>query len=227
MWYPTMRPNFTPYEEKGSIEKVRVNLNETTYKIAVPAYVWDAGIKSLADLNDFADEFDYKIIGIEPGNEGNQIMIDAIKADIYNLKDWELVESSTSAMMVALGKATKNKKWMAFLGWEPHWMNLEYDIKYLEDPEKIWGEGEVVYSIARDGLKEDVPEVYEFLSQFKVTPKMQNDWIYEYGKNERDPDEVAKEWIANHLNIVDQWVYGVESLNGERARNVIRSSFTY
>src|SRR6056297_3518157 len=33
MWYPTMRPNFTPYQEKGTIEKVRVNLNETIYKI--------------------------------------------------------------------------------------------------------------------------------------------------------------------------------------------------
>ncbi len=225
MWYPTMRPNFTPYQEKGTIEKVRVNLNETIYKIAVPEYVWNKGVKSLADLNNHADKFDYKIIGIEPGNEGNQIMIDAIADNTYNLKEWELIEGSTAAMMAALGKATKNNEWIAFLGWEPHWMNLEYDIKYLDDPEKIWGEGEVVYTIARDGYKEDMPEVYKFLMQFKVTPKMQNDWIYEYGKKKRDPDEVAIEWIQNNLNVVDQFVYGVNSLDDQRARDVIRKRF--
>jgi glycine betaine/proline transport system substrate-binding protein len=225
MWYPTMRPNFTPYEEKGTIEKVRVNLDETTYKIAVPEFVWNAGVKSLADLNKHADKFNHVIVGIEPGNEGNQIMIDAIENNTYNLKDWELMESSTTAMMVAVGKAIRDNQWIAFLGWEPHWMNLEYDIKYLDDPEKIWGEGEVVYTIARSGFKEEMPNVYGLLKQIKVTPNMQNDWIYEYGKKERDPDEVAIEWIKNNLDIVDQWVYEVESINGERARDVIRSYF--
>jgi len=215
-------------EASAFISAVYINgfdLDETTYKIAVPEFVWNAGVKSLADLNKHADKFNHVIVGIEPGNEGNQIMIDAIENNTYNLKDWELMESSTTAMMVAVGKAIRDNQWIAFLGWEPHWMNLEYDIKYLDDPEKIWGEGEVVYTIARSGFKEEMPNVYGLLKQIKVTPNMQNDWIYEYGKKERDPDEVAIEWIKNNLDIVDQWVYEVESINGERARDVIRSYF--
>ncbi len=223
MWYPTQRPNFEPYKEKGTVGMVGVNLNETTYKLAVPTYVWEAGVKSIADLNKYSEKFDYKIIGIEPGNEGNQIMIDAIENNDYNLKDWELVEGSTSAMMAAVGRATNKQEWIVFLGWEPHWMNIEYDITYLEDPKKIWGENEVVYTIARSGFEEEMPNIYKFLTQFKVTPQIQNDWIYEYGNKKRDVEEVAREWIKDNLNVVDQWVYGVESVAGDRARNVIRS----
>lgn len=226
MWWPTMRPNFTPYDEKGSIEKVGLNLDETIYKLAVPSYVYEAGVQSIADLNDYADKFNHQIIGIEPGNEGNQIMIDAIADNTYDLAGWEVVEGSTVAMMTTLENAVRDDEWMVFLGWEPHWMNLAYDISYLDDPELIWGdEDQVVYTIARSGFDTASPTVYQFLTQFKVTPELQNEWIYEYGKMRRAPEEVAKEWISNNLKVVDQWVYSLRAIDGERARDAVRSIF--
>lgn len=226
MWWPTMRPNFTPYDEKGSIQKVGLNLDETVYKLAVPSYVWDGGVHSIADLNTYAHQFNRQIIGIEPGNEGNQIMIDAIADDIYDLAGWELVEGSTVAMMATLENAVRDEEWMVFLGWEPHWMNLAYDIAYLDDPEKIWGdEDQVVYTIARAGFESDSPNVYEFLRQFTVTPELQNEWIYEYGKMRRAPEDVAREWVANNLRLVDQWVYSLQTVDGERARDAIGRNY--
>jgi len=225
-WLPTMKLYLEPYFKEGSIVPVTTNLNETIYTLAVPKYVWDAGIHSEEDLHKYADKFGRRIIGIEPGNEGNQIMINAIKDNTYNLAKWELVECSTVAMLAGVKKAIKNKDWIVFLGWSPHWMNMVFDIKYLEDPLEIWGPPgtEIVKTITRTGFKEDMPNVYKFLEQFKVTPEIQNEWIYEYGFNKKHQDEIAKKWIENNLRVVDLWVYGVKSITGERARDAIRDA---
>ncbi|MCK4419834.1 glycine/betaine ABC transporter substrate-binding protein, partial [Candidatus Aerophobetes bacterium] len=58
----------------------------------------------------------------------------------------------------------------------------------------------------------------------KVTPEMQNEWIYGYGREERPADEVAEEWIKNNLKVVDLWVYGIKSVDGGRARDAIREA---
>lgn len=225
-WLPTMKSISDKYFKDGSIVPVTVNLNETIYTLAVPQYAWEAGVKSHADLHKFADKFDKKIIGIEPGNDGNQIVAKMIADNIYKLKDWELVESSSEAMMITVGSALKKKEWVVWLGWSPHWMNLAYDIKYLEDPENMWGsEPEIVKTVARAGLKADNPNVYKFFTQFKVTPELQNDWISQYSRQKQKPREVAQKWIQENLGIVDQWLYGVTAANGEtRGRDAIRNA---
>ena len=44
----------------------------------MPTYVADAGVKSLTDIGKYKDKFDGKIYGIEPGNDGNRIILDMI-----------------------------------------------------------------------------------------------------------------------------------------------------
>lgn len=224
-WLPTMKSISDKYFQDGSVIALAVNLDETVYTLAVPKYVWDAGVKSQADLNKFADKFEHKIIGIEPGNDGNKIVLDMIKNNVYNLKDWKLIEGSAEAMMIAVGSAIKKHEWVCWLGWSPHWMNLTFDIKYLKDPEHMWGtEPEVVKTVARADLKEYSPNVYKLFTQFKVTPDIQNSWIDEYSHQKKKPEEVAEGWIKDNLDVVDQWVYGVTSVDGKRARDAIRQS---
>ena len=224
-WLPTMMSIVDKYFQNGSIVSVAVNLDETIYTLAIPKYAWDAGVKSHADLNKFADRFGSKIIGIEPGNDGNKLVLDMIKNNTYDLHKWELVESSAEAMMIAVGTAFKQKQWVVWLGWSPHWMNMAYEIKYLKDPQQIWGsEPEIVRTVSRAGLDKDNPNVFKLFSQIRVTPEIQNGWIDEYSRKKRKAEEVAKEWIRNNLGIVDQWVYGVTSADGERARDAIRKA---
>ncbi len=224
-WVPTMKSMVNKYLEEGSIVEITVNLNQTVYTLAVPAYAWEAGVKSHADLDQFGDKFNKKIIGIEPGNDGNQIVLDMIKNDTYGLGDWELIESSSEAMMVSVGSAIKKMEWVVWLGWSPHWMNLAYDIHYLDDPENVWGsEPEVVKTMARSGLEKENPNIFKLFTQFKVTPEVQNSWINQYSREKQKPEAVAKEWIKNNLGIVDQWVYGVNSADGQRARDAIRKA---
>lgn len=234
-WIPTMLSYLEPYFEKGTINKLAINLNETVYRNAVPKYVWDAGVHSLADLDKpkYRDKFDLndngkpEFYGIEPGNEGNKIDIDAIENDTYGLGDWEFISSSTAGMLSQVKEAAKNEDWIVFLGWKPHWMNIEWNLKYLKDPKRIWPEPgkEVVWTLSRTGLKEDMPNVHRFFNQFEVTPAWQSDWIYEYTYAENKPEDVAETWIKNHLDAVDLMVYGVESVDGKRARDVIRAKY--
>ncbi|SJZ69484.1 ABC transporter substrate-binding protein [Selenihalanaerobacter shriftii] len=224
-WLPTMKVNFKPYQEKGIVENVAVNLEEALYQTAVPKYVWEAGVKSMADLHKYADKFDHRVVGLEPGNDGNQIIINAIENNTYKLKDWELVSGSTAAMLSAVGKATKTKEWIAFHGWKPHWMNIKYDLKYLKDPEGIWGDNDRVYSAARPELKEGMPNFYKFLEQFKVNAQIQSKWILEYQKKGRPAEKVAQEWIKNNLDLVKEWVEGMETVDGNNAVETIEQQF--
>lgn len=224
-WLPTMKSMAEKYLQEGALVAVTVNLDETIYTLAVPEYAWEAGVKSHADLVDFADKFDRKIIGIEPGNDGNQIVLDMIENNTYGLKDWKLIESSAEAMMISVSTAIKQKEWVVWLGWSPHWMNLAFDIKYLEDPLNVWGsEPEIVKTVAHAGLEQDNPNVYKLFSQFKITPTIQNAWIDQYSHQKQKPEEVAAAWIRNNLGIIDQWVYGVTSVDGQRARDAIRNA---
>jgi glycine betaine/proline transport system substrate-binding protein len=224
-WLPTMKSIADKYFEENEIMELAVNLNQTIYTLAVPEYAWEAGVKSHADLHKFADKFDKKIIGIEPGNDGNQIVLDMIENDIYNLGGWDLVEGSTEAMMIAVGSAFKRDEWICWLGWSPHWMNLTYDIKYLEDPKGMWGtEPEVVKTLAWAGFDQAHPNLAKFFTQLHVTPEIQGYWIDQYSRQKKDPDAVAEQWIKDNLGIVDQWVYGVTAKDGTRARDAIRKA---
>lgn len=220
-WLPTMKMHFDEYEEKGAVHNVRVNLEDVTYRTAVPEYVYEAGVKSMADLQEHADKFNKEIYGIEPGNDGNIIIQDAIDNDTYNLGDWTIQESSTAGMLSSVQRAYDNEEWIAFNGWKPHYMNVMFDLKYLEDPEGIWGEDDSVHTVARNGYQDENSNFYKFLEQFTVPAPVQNKWIDEYQNKDRDPEEVAEEWIANNLDIVNQWVFGVESTDGRMGRKAI------
>jgi glycine betaine/proline transport system substrate-binding protein len=220
-WMPTMKMHYDKYHEKGAVHNVRVNLHDVVYRTAVPEYVWEGGVKSLADLNQYADKFDKTVYGIEPGNEGNLIIKNAIDNNTYNLGEWNLKPSSTGGMLTTVKRAISREDWVAFNGWKPHYMNVMFDLKYLEDPEGIWGDGEKVYTVARNGLKDEKPNFYHFLEQFKVTAPLQNQWINSYKNEDQDPEVVAEEWIANNLGVVNQWVYGCETVDGQMARKAI------
>src|SRR5699024_6392737 len=111
-----------------------VNLVGTSIGLVVPDYV---EADSIADLNDYADELNNEIIGIDPGAGIMAATEDAI-AD-YGL-ELMLVDSSDASMMAALDRAVVRDEWIVITGWEPHWMWAAYDLKYLDDPEGSYGE---------------------------------------------------------------------------------------
>jgi glycine betaine/proline transport system substrate-binding protein len=133
--------------------------------LAVPTY---SGINSIADLPSHAQELGGKIIGIEPGAG----LTKATKDDVlpaYGLDaDFELVLSSTAAMLTALKKATAAKQPIVATLWKPFWANQAFPVQPLEDPKGAFGQPESLHSLARGGFSEDFPAIAKMIKNFKL-----------------------------------------------------------
>lgn len=103
-WQPSAAVERQPYLDDKSIEVLPANLTGAKYTFAVPKYVADAGVKDFADLQKFADKFSRKIYGIEPGGNGNRIIIDMIGEGDFGLADWEILESSEQGMLTGASR---------------------------------------------------------------------------------------------------------------------------
>ncbi len=212
-WFPTMDTNMEAVEP-GSIESVTTNLPEATFSVAVNREACDAGVTSHEDLDRYKEEFRGKIYGIEPGNDGNQVVIDMIKNDTYGLGDWEIVESSTNGMLSEVDRAVQDGEWIAFTGWEPHWMGQKYDMCLLEDPEGAWGGSSHVETLVTADFEEDYPELYQLFEQLKVDKEIQGNWIDMIDNSGKEPEEIATEWLQDNPEITDRWLEGVEAADG-------------
>jgi glycine betaine/proline transport system substrate-binding protein len=168
--------------------------------LVVPTYVT---IDSIDEMNAHADKFDGEIIGIDPG-AGIMSKTEQALED-YNLDKFKLMEGTGPIMTAVLGDKIKNEEWVVVTGWTPHWKFARWDLKYLEDPKKVYGGEEHIATIVRKGLKEDKPEVYNFLDNFQWTlPEIGQvmGWIADGA----EPYEAAKRWINENPDKVNAWI---------------------
>lgn len=104
-------------------------------------------------------------------------------------------------------------------------MNAVYDIDYLDDPEGIWGDDGYVGTLVNTEFAENNPNLARFFEQFKIEPETQSEWIDSYDREGMDAPVVAREWLANNLDLVSSWLEGVESIDGQPAEEVLRAAF--
>lgn len=221
-WWPSQKPTFQHHLDKGEIEILGTLVTGTTYAPAVPKFVAEQyDVRSLADLVPKSDLFHGEFLGIESGTPGNQYILDAIEDNAYGLGEWQLVESSTTAMLAEVKRRVDEGTPVVFLGWEPHWMNVEWDLVYLDDPEQVWpGAGEIRVA-TRAGLEADNPDVARLLSQMKIDRETASEWIFQLGKEGASAETIAREWIESHPDEVDMWLQGVRTAQGEPARDAL------
>lgn len=161
-WLPvTHGQQYQKYKSK--LDDLGPNLKGTKLGLAVPKYMTD--VNSIEDLSKQADQ---KITGIEPG-AGIMAAAQKTLKEYHNLSSWELVAASTGAMTTSLDQAIKKKDPIVVTAWSPHWMFAKYDLKYLKDPKETFGSTENINTIARKGLKKDLPNVYKIIDKFHWT----------------------------------------------------------
>ncbi|HET58645.1 MAG TPA: glycine betaine ABC transporter substrate-binding protein [Deltaproteobacteria bacterium] len=200
-WLPVTHADY--YKKvKDNVE----NLGPITYGArlgwAVPTYVT---IDSIEEVNDNAEKFNGEIIGIDPGAGLMRLSEKALTE--YNLDKMELIEGSDSMMTAALANAIRNKEWIIATAWSPHWMFGKWDLKYLEDPKGVLGEEEHIDTIVRKGLKDDMPEVYNFLNNFKWKDANQLQMVMAWNSEPRsDRYENALRFIEENREQVDGWL---------------------
>lgn len=196
-WLPvTHGQQYQKYKSK--LDDLGPNLKGTKLGLAVPKYMTD--VNSIEDLSKQADQ---KITGIEPG-AGIMAAAQKTLKEYHNLSSWELVAASTGAMTTSLDQAIKKKDPIVVTAWSPHWMFAKYDLKYLKDPKETFGSTENINTIARKGLKKDLPNVYKIIDKFHWTQKDMEAVMLDINKG-MSPEAAAKKWVEANQSKVSSW----------------------
>ncbi|MFK7834999.1 MAG: choline ABC transporter substrate-binding protein [Sulfitobacter sp.] len=216
-WMPTMEGDIAPYREAGTVDTVRANLQGAKYTLAVNKAAADIGITSFDAIAAKADALDGKIYGIEPGNDGNRLIQSMIDGDSFGLKDFEVVESSEQGMLAQVKRLSRKGDPIVFLGWEPHPMNANFELTYLEGGDEFFGPdlgGATVYTNTRAGYVEECPNVGKLLQNMEFTLAMENEIMGAILDDGKDPEEAAGDWIKANADVLGTWLAGVTTQDG-------------
>ena len=226
-WMPTMEADIAPYREAGTVETVRANLEGAKYTLAVNAPAQDLGIASFGDIVSQAEALDGKIYGIEPGNDGNRLIQSMIDDDAFGLSDFEIVESSEQGMLAQVARLTERDEPIVFLGWEPHPMNANFELTYLQGGDEYFGPdlgGATVYTNTRSGYVEECPNVGRLLGNLSFSLAMENEIMGAILNDGEDPQDAATAWLAAHQDVLGGWLEGVTTIEGEDAIAAVTSA---
>ncbi|HEY9211863.1 MAG TPA: choline ABC transporter substrate-binding protein [Ancylobacter sp.] len=226
-WMPTMEADLKPYRDDKSVEVIGVNLEGAKYTLAVPAYLYDEGLKSFADIAKFKDKLGGKIYGIEPGNDGNRLILDMIKEDKFGLKGFDVVESSEQGMLAQVERASKRKEAVVFLGWEPHPMNAKFKMKYLEGGDDVFGPnygGATIYTNTRADYVKDCPNVGALIKNLKFSLEAENVVMGYILLDGMEAPKAADKWLKANPAVWEPWLAGVTTIDGKPAVPAVKKS---
>ncbi len=198
-WLPvTQRPYWEKYKDKiddyGSWYQ-----GEAKIGLVVPKYM---ATQSISDLQQDKAKFNGQIVGIDPGAG---IMKASEKAiGDYGLS-YELVQGGEAAMIAALDKAYRQKSGVVITGWSPHWMFAKYDLKFLSDEKKSFGEAEGLHMLANKNFTTQRQDVASMLKRFKLNDK-QIGGLESLIKDGMEPQAAAKQWVKDNRKLVDSWL---------------------
>lgn len=219
-WMPTMEADIARYRQAGTVETVRANLEGAKYTLAVPQYVYDAGITSFADLAKHSDKFRNRILGLEPGNDGNRTLLSMIADDAYGLGEFSIVESSEAGMLSQVQRSVRRQQWVAFLGWEPHPMNTMVDMVYLSGGDEYFGPnygGASVHTNVRQNYLNECENVGNFLTNLVFSLESENELMDAILNQNQSPEQAAQQWLQANPETLNRWLDNVTTIDGQPA----------
>lgn len=198
-WLPYTHESYI--EQYGDkLEDLGPNFKGTKIGLVVPSYV---DINSITELNSIKDKMNNEIVGIDAGAGIMKKTEETIST--YQL-DYKLLPSSGPAMTAALKGAIDNNEFIVVTGWKPHWKFARFELKFLEDPKGIFGEGGDIKSLARLNFSKDMPEAAEFFKNMVLTNDQMSSLMDQIEQSEKSPDIAAKEWMNKNMDAVKSWI---------------------
>ena len=203
--FPSAWPEVTHAEYMATygdaIEDLGTYYDNARLTIAVPEY------SDLETIDDLADaDLGGKIYGIEPGaglTAQTQKMLPAYGLD----SQYELVTSSTAAMLTELKSATEKEEDIAVTLWRPFWANDAFPVKDLEDPKGAMGEAEGLHFLGTKGFADEYPEAADLIKQIVLDDEqygsLEDLVVNEYGEGREA--EAVDAWLEENGDQFD-WV---------------------
>lgn len=226
-WMPTMEADIAPYRDAGTVDTIRTNLTGAKYTLAVNRTAANLGIASFEDIATHADALEGKIYGIEAGNDGNRLIMDMIAADAFGLGSFSVAESSEQGMLAQVTRADRRSEPVVFLGWEPHPMNANFDMSYLEGGDDWFGPdlgGAEVHTNTRAGYAAECPNLGAFFGNVEFTLAMENEIMGAILNDGTDPAKAATAWLSANPDALEGWLDGVTTRDGAEALPAARAA---
>ena len=237
MWMPNWQTAWDEYVDGTGGVKTNGGYAGTSL-LYVPTYMTDK-ITSIEDLKDpeIAAMFDSDGDGLGEYWAGDVTWASTkrwqVKFKSYGLDElWEPNIVSGDTFKAGLAAAYAASQPQLFYYWTPEALHVQYDLTALEEPTRYdgcedldldaenWlevsefecvGTAATVYVAYSASLEERNPAVAKMLSNMALTGDEVGGWIQEMFELKRDPAEVAEEWIADNLDIVNGWIIGDSS----------------
>ncbi len=216
-WLPSMEGMIAPYQQAGTIDVIGPTLEGAKFTLATNPAGAALGIADFADVAAHADALDGKIYGVEPGNDGNRLILDIIAKNDFGFGAFSLVETSEQAMVAEVSSLTDEGKPVVWLAWEPHPMNVDLEIIYLTGGDAWFGPnlgGATVFTNTRAGYVTDCPNTGKFFTNLKFTLAMENEIMGAILNESADPVDAARVWLAAHPDAWKPWLDGVTTRDG-------------
>lgn len=197
-WLPVTHGEYYA-KMKDKVAVLGTNYAGAKIGLVVPDYV---EAKSIEDLNKSKAAYDGKITGIDAGAGVMRRTEEAIEK--YKL-DFKLMPSSGPAMAIALARAEKKQEAIVVPGWIPHWMFAKWKLRFLEDPQNVFGEAEHIDTVASMGMEAKAPEAAAFLKKFSWGPEEVGAVMLAVSEGAK-PEQAAKDWVAANPERVKAWL---------------------
>jgi glycine betaine/proline transport system substrate-binding protein len=219
-WMPTQEGDRKAFDADGSIEVIGANLTGAKFTLAVPAYTYAAGLRNFSDIQRFAAQLRNSIYGLEPGNDGDRLILGMLKQSQFGLGDFKLIESSEQGMLAEVERAVHARAPIVFLAWDPHPMNMRFDLRYLAGGDAVFGPnfgGATVYTNTRTGYTSECPNIGRLLRNLKFTPNGESQVMDAMLNQHQQPEVAAAAWLKANPRLVAGWLEGVYTLDGRPA----------
>ncbi|WP_347266224.1 choline ABC transporter substrate-binding protein [Paracoccus sp. (in: a-proteobacteria)] len=216
-WMPSQENDIKPYRDAGTVDVLRTNLTGAKYTLATNQAGADLGIDDYSKIAAHKKELGGKIYGIEPGNDGNRLLLEMVAENKFDLGTFEIVESSEQGMLAQVARADGAGKPVVFLGWEPHPMNSQFKMTYLAGGDEIFGPdfgGARVDTNVRADYVEKCPNVGKFLQNLEFTLPMENEVMGLILNDGKQPADAALTWLKANPEAATPWIAGVTTVDG-------------
>ncbi|MDO9395413.1 MAG: glycine betaine ABC transporter substrate-binding protein, partial [Herbiconiux sp.] len=186
----------------------------------VPKYATEPGqplegLKSITQINDYADKLDGKLYDADAGWVTSQQNKKRIAAYGLNVKQ---SNSSEAALIAQVGRAFGKKEPILFYFYHPHWLFQKYDVVQLEEPDAFDAATSfktndksaiptlAAWIAARQDLETRAPKFYAALKNVKIPLADIEGLLQQVDSEKKKPADVAQAWVTEHKTEIDQWV---------------------
>ena len=205
-WLPTSHGAY--YEKhKANLDDIGVVYNGGKNGWAVPAYIPESEVSSIADLAkpEVKAKLNATITGIEPGGGLMQASERTLAA--YGLKEagYKLQPSSEAGMLASLKRAYPSKQYVVATVWSPHWLFQKWNMRYLKDPKGTLGGEEQIHAFGSKQFAGKFPKAHTFIKNLKLD-LADVESIEKDGQVSNNYEAAAKKFVEAHPDKLKAWL---------------------